>query len=379
MAEQLKRANEATAEAGMAKDRFLAMLSHELRTPLTPVLATVAYLEGRLDLSDDLLAEIASIRRNVELESRLIDDLLDLTRVGQGKLELHREITDVHVAMRTALGICQVEVDAKKLEVSLALRADSHFVWADPARLQQVFWNLIKNAVKFTPGRGQIIIRSADISTGRLAIEVADTGAGIAPEAMNRIFDAFEQGDRSVSQRHGGLGLGLAIARMFIELHGGTLNAANNSGGSGSVFRVELDTIPPLPHRESRPEPALGVEEHSLRILLVEDNGDTLRALSRLLRSAGFVVQTAECVSDAIAKLSKEPFNLLISDIGLPDGSGLEIMRYARDKFGLRGIAISGYGTDEDVIESKAAGFSHHLAKPSRLDVLVDLVRRTAA
>jgi PAS domain S-box-containing protein len=376
---ELRRAKEAAEAAGLAKDRFLAMLSHELRTPLTPVLATIAYLETRLDLTEELRREIASIRRNVELEAHLIDDLLDWTRIGQGKLDLHWEMVDVHVVIRSALEICQPKVEAKKLEVSLALRASTHLVWADSTRLQQIFWNLIENAVKFTPAEGRISIRSEDTGTGRLVIEVADTGAGIAPEAMQRIFDDFEQGDRNVTRQHGGLGLGLAIAKMLVDLHGGSLTAANRDQGCGSVFRVVLDIVPPLPDLDPRPDPAARVEEDSLKILLVDDNPDTLRAISRLLRSAGFLVLTAVNVSQAIGKLSNERFDLLVSDIGLPDGSGLEIMRYGRDTFGLRGIAFSGYATMEDAIESKAAGFAHHLAKPSRLDVLVDLIRRTAA
>jgi PAS domain S-box-containing protein len=377
--EQLRRAKEAAEEAGIAKDRFIAMLSHELRTPLTPILATVAYLETRLDLPKELHGEIALIRRNVEMEARLIDDLLDLTRIGQGKLELHPEIVDVRVVIRTALQVCQIEIDAKKLEVSVALRADSHLVWADPARLQQVFWNLIKNAVKYTPSDGRITIGSADTGASRLAVEVADTGSGIAKEDLQRIFEPFEQGPRSASRRHGGLGLGLAIARTLVEMQGGSLTAANRDEGCGSVFRVELDTIPALPDQDPPTDPALRADEDSLRILLVEDNPDTLRAISLLLRSAGFVVQTAVNVSEAIASLSIHRFDLLISDIGLPDGSGLEIMRYGRDSFGLQGIAFSGYATDDDVTQSIEAGFSHHLAKPSRFDVLVDLVRATAA
>ena len=205
---ELRRAKEEAEEAGRTKDLFLSTLSHELRTPLTPVLATIAYIEMMPDLPERLRAEIASIRRNVELEAHLIDDLLDVTRIGQGKLELHLEILDAHLMVRSALELCQAEAEAKKLEVSLALRAEVHLVWADAARLQQVFWNLIKNAVKFTPAEGRISIRSADTGTGRLAIEVADTGAGIKPEFLPRVFNAFEQGNRESTRRYGGLGLG---------------------------------------------------------------------------------------------------------------------------------------------------------------------------
>jgi two-component system, chemotaxis family, CheB/CheR fusion protein len=376
---ELKRAKEEAEEAGRTKDMFLSALSHELRTPLTPVLATVGYIETMPDLPDRLRAEIASIRRNVELEARLIDDLLDVTRIGRGKLELHLEIVDVHVVVRSALELCQSELESKKLEVSLALRAEAHLVWADPARLQQVFWNLIKNAVKFTPGGGSIGIRSADTKAGALAIEVADTGAGIESEVLPRIFDVFEQGNREITRRHGGLGLGLAIAKMLVDLHAGTLTVTSQGMGSGAVFRVELQPFPESKHHEPPSDSNAKVEDASLKLLLVEDNADTLRAITLLLRSVGFVVQTATSVSEAMEALSNEHFNLLISDIGLPDGSGLDIMRHCRDTLGMSGIAFSGYATVDDVTESKAAGFAHHLSKPSSLNVLVDHIRLTAS
>jgi PAS domain S-box-containing protein len=379
--EEQRRAKEAAEEASRAKDLFLATLSHELRTPLTPVLATVEYLEMRIDLPPELRPEIASIRRNIELEARLIDDLLDVTRIGQGKLELHRERLDVHIAVRTALEFCQAEIDAKELEISLALRAQAHFVWADSARLQQIFWNLIKNAVKFTRSEGSIRIRSTNTGRGRLAIEIADTGEGIEPETLPRIFGVFEQGNPDVTRRLGGLGLGLAIAKMLVELHGGSLTVASPGKDQGSVFRIELESIPDVKNQDPRPDPAPAavVKEKPLKLLLVEDNSDTLRAITQLLRATGFIVGTAVNVAEAMAALSFERFHVLISDIGLPDGSGLDVMRYARDSFGLKGIAFSGYGTHEDVAACMAAGFTHHLTKPSSLKILVDLIRRTAS
>jgi PAS domain S-box-containing protein len=376
---ELRHAKEEAEEAGRTKDLFLSTLSHELRTPLTPVLATIAYIETMPDLPERLRVEVASIRRNVELEARLIDDLLDVTRIGQGKLELHLEILDAHVMVRSALELCQAEAEAKKLGVSLALRAEVHLVWADAARLQQVFWNLIKNAVKFTPAEGSISIRSADTGTGRLAIEVADTGTGIKPEFLPRVFNVFEQGNRESTRRYGGLGLGLSIAKKLVDLHGGSLTVASSDLGRGSVFRVELEQFAKLKHQDPPPDLTAKVNETSLKLLLVEDNLDTLRAITLLLRSAGFIVQTATSVQEAMAALSIERFDLLISDIGLPDGSGLEIMSYCRDTFGMRGIAFSGYATRADMEDSEAAGFAFHLAKPSSLNVLVDHIMRTAS
>ena len=383
--EEVRQANEAKEVASRAKDRFLATLSHELRTPLTPVLATIAFVEMMPNLAAaELRQQILSIRYNVELEAKLIDDLLDVTRIGSGKLELHREVLDIHTALRAALEICQGEIEAKKLEVSLALRAESHHLWADPARIQQIFWNLIKNATKFTPAEGRLSFRSANVGGGRIAIEVADSGIGIEPEALPRIFDAFEQGDRSVTRQHGGLGLGLSIAKMLVESHGGTLTVTSRGRSAGTVFRVELEAIAELNDQNQAPDPAArtkgeGREEELHKVLLVDDNDETLSTIARLLRSSGFEVRTAVSVKSALAALDSERFDLLVSDIGLPDGSGLEIMRHGRDHLGLKGIALSGYGTDQDGRASKEAGFTHHLVKPSDLGRLVDLVRRMAS
>jgi CheY-like chemotaxis protein len=320
-----------------------------------------------------LRQQIVSIRRNVELEAQLIDDLLDVTRIGSGKLELHQEVLDIHTVLRSALEVCQGDVEAKKLKVSLELAAEVHHVWADPARMHQVFWNLIKNAVKFTPAEGCISFRSADVGPGRVAIEVADTGIGIEPEALPRIFDAFEQGDRSITRRHGGLGLGLSIARMLVDLHGGTLTVTSGGRAGGSAFRVELETVAALTDEDQPPDPAsAGLP----KILLVEDNADTLRTMAMVLKSSGFEVRTATSVESALGALGGEPFNLLVSDIGLPDGTGLDIMRHCRDHLGLKGIAFSGYASDRDVRESQEAGFSHHLAKPADLGRMIGLATR---
>ena len=375
--EALKRAKEAAEEDNLVKDRFLAALSHELRTPLTPVLATIAYVETMPGLPAALHEEFASIRRNVELEARLIDDLLDVTRIGQGKLDLHRENVNLHTVLRQALEVCQDEADAKELEITVGLRVRAHHVWADPVRMQQVFWNLIKNAVKFTPRGGRISVRTSDAGASRIKVEVRDSGIGIEAEAIPRIFDAFDQGGASVTRRYGGLGLGLAIAKMLVELHGGTLTASSEGRDQGSLFSVELATIPSS--KDSAPLPAPPPDEGQRNLLLVEDNADTRRAMSSLLRSSGFTVKTAGTVGEAFEAMASERFDLLVSDIGLPDGSGLDIMRHGRDVVGLKGIAFSGYGTPDDVRKSLNAGFSHHLTKPTQLDVLIDLIRRTAS
>jgi len=375
--QELRAAKEEAEDANRAKDQFLAVLSHELRTPLTPVLATISYVEAMPDLPELLREEIVSIRRNVEIEARLIDDLLDATRIRRGKFQLDREPLDIHASLRAALAVCQGEVDAKGLEVAMAFRAREHHVSADPARMQQAFWNLNKNAIKFTPAQGRVQILTSNDRKGELIVQVVDSGIGIEPRFLPRIFNAFEQGDLS-SQEQGGLGLGLTIARMLIELQDGHLTAASEGPSRGSTFTVTLPTIRPTVEPPTSRIVLSDPSKGRSRILLVEDNPDTLRSVARLLRLHGFSVEVASSVREALEATTLNRFDLLVCDIGLPDGSGRDVMRYARDRFGLKGIAFSGYGSDEDVHESLEAGFDHHLIKPVRIDRLIELIQETA-
>ncbi|MFP5286120.1 MAG: ATP-binding protein, partial [Thermoanaerobaculia bacterium] len=295
-----KRTQEAVEAASRAKDHFLAVLSHELRTPLTPVLAAVTRLEADEALRPDMREALAMIRRNVELEARLIDDLLDLTRIARGKIELRREVTDARQLLHHAVDLgCSRDVAAGRIRLELGLAAGDYRLWADAPRLTQVFWNLLNNAVKFTPDGGALTVRSA-AGGGLLGIEVSDTGIGIEPELLPRIFDAFEQAERRITRRFGGLGLGLAVSKAIVEMHGGTLAAESAGPGRGATFRVELP-VGELP-REARPveveeAPALAAD---LSILLVEDHADTSEALAELLRLLGYRVQVAGSVAAAL-------------------------------------------------------------------------------
>jgi len=364
--DSLKQANE-------AKDQFLAKLSHELRTPLTPVLATVTAMDTQAHLPDEVRADIELIRRNVELEVTLIDDLLDVTRISRGILKLYPEALDVHGCLQTALEICKSEIEAKQLNVFLNLQARQHYVWADPTRLRQVFWNLLRNAVKFTPDGGMITIRTQD-ADDRISVQIIDTGIGIEPDFLPHIFDLFEQGDRTRNGRYGGLGLGLSITKAIVEMHDGTLVAFSEGADKGAVFTVELTSVP-APTSEPAPSAAPSAREATaeaepLRILLVEDHSDTMQTMAKLLRRWGHVVTTADCVRNALKAVAQQPLDLLISDLGLPDGSGLDIMRRAKEDHNLRGIALSGYGTEEDARQSRNAGFDEHLVKPVSCDAL---------
>jgi PAS domain S-box-containing protein len=391
-----KRAAEAEA-ASRAKDRFLATLSHELRTPLTPVLAVISKLEGDSRLPADVLADLARARRNVELEALLIDDILDLTRIAQGRLALRRQGTDVHQLLEQAIQICCEEsAVAGRLEVERDFAAGALRLLADPVRLTQVFWNLLNNAVKFTPPGGRIAVRSrreeAAPDGPQLLIEVADTGIGIDAGSLGSIFGAFDQGQPDISRRYGGLGLGLAISKAIVELHGGTL-AAHSAGkdrGTTLAIRLPLAEAPAeaaaLPARSGAGgAQGDGAGAPALHLLLVEDHADTAEAMADLLRGQGYRVTVAATVAAALAAAEAARragngagIDLVVSDLGLPDGSGLDLMRELAKRYGLKGIALSGYGMEDDVRKSREAGFAEHLTKPVDLHALRAAVLRAA-
>ena len=365
-----EEAKQAAEGANRAKDQFLAMLSHELRTPLTPVLAAVTGIGAQDDLPPEVRADLEMINRNVKLEAKLIDDLLDVTRISSGKIVLNLAVVDAHSCLQSALEICRTDIDAKNLQISLALEAIERNVRADPVRLRQVFWNLIRNAIKFTPEKGHLTIRSSNLAS-RLRIDISDTGVGIEPELLPIIFDAFEQGGQTKTRRFGGLGLGLSIAKGVVEMHHGTLTAFSAGMDRGATFTVELPTI--LPKSEPL-EPLVrtpvSTQAEVARILLVEDDADTRRILARLLRRNGYEVTTADCVQKGLELSDFQKFDIVISDLGLPDGSGLDMMRRLKEHYGYRGIALSGFGTEDDIRKSLAAGFGQHIVKPVDFDVL---------
>ena len=365
--EQKLELQKVLAEAAVAsKELFFAMLSHELRTPLTPLVALLEDLAADPRRSPEDLATFAIMRRNLDLETHLIDDLLDVTRITGGKLQVRCEAIDVHLCLQQAIEICRAEIEGKGLRLRVDLGPSRPFVKADAGRLEQVFWNLIKNAVKFTPSGGQIAIKTRCDHSSKLTIEVRDTGVGIEPWPLGRIFDAFFQVQHSVRQRAGGLGLGLAICKAIIDAHGGTLSASSAGLGKGTTFRVEL-AIVPEPSAESirlTPDIAAPPRREGIRLLLVEDHDDTRAVLARLLRRRGYEVETARNAEEARAGAAGKSFDLLVSDLSLPDATGCELMVELSAKHAIRGIAMSGFGSDADLAQSKAAGFLEHLVKP---------------
>jgi signal transduction histidine kinase len=369
---EARQAREEAERANCAKDNFLAKLSHELRTPLTPVLMCVTSLEQEKSIEPEFRAQLGMIRRNVELEARLIDDLLDLTGVAHAKLRLVRSgPVDVHSLLLHTDQIVGSDAREKSIHLQFDLTANEHHVGGDAARLQQVFWNLMKNAIKFTPRGGRVAVRTLNPVPGKFVLIVEDTGAGIEPQTLPVIFRAFEQGESRDPQSARGLGLGLAISKAIVELHGGTIQAESAGQGLGATFTMELAAVLPFPivqaaEKEVQPQ----TDAHRLRLLVVEDHEPTTVVLARLLRRRGHEVLTAETVKRALLLASTHSFDLVISDLGLPDGNGIELMQQLAREYGLRGIALSGYGMPDDRAKTRRAGFLAHLVKPISFDQL---------
>jgi CheY-like chemotaxis protein len=260
---------------------------------------------------------------------------------------------------------------AKGLLLEWNREREGSIVLGDPARLRQVFWNILKNAIKFTPGGGRIVLRTFEPASGRIAVEVWDTGAGLTRSDIGRIFQPFEQ----AGHRTGGLGLGLAISRALVEAQGGTLTAESEGPGRGATFRVEFATLlDSEPSLRTVRAPSAAAAYGSRRVLLIEDHADTLGVARELLAELSCEVLAVTSVEEALAAAEDQSFDLVMSDLGLPDGSGLELMRRLRDRYGLAGIAVTGYGMEEDVRRSREAGFVDHLVKPITFEQLASAI-----
>ncbi len=385
--EQIREAEANARRADRAKDEFLAALSHELRTPLTPVLLAASEAAENGSLSAETRETFESIAKNVALEARLIDDLLDLTRITQGKLKLEKAPHDVIRILADAIANVEAEFTAKKLQLVTVLELSSCIVECDPTRLQQVFWNVLRNAAKFTPRGGRVTVSAAPAGcAGRVCIRVEDTGIGMSAEELARAFEAFVQGDHArpgTAHQFGGLGLGLAISRTLVELHHGSIAAESAGLGSGSAFVIELPVLAPSVPGQPR-SGALGSRKSNganpataLSILLVEDHESTRVALKRLLTVRGHHVALASQVAEACEVAKERAFNLLISDIGLPDGSGYDLLDQLKGRGTFLAVALTGYGMEDDVQRSREAGFFAHLTKPLRaadLDAVLNAV-----
>lgn len=381
-----REAKLAAEQANRTKDEFLAALSHELRTPLTPVLMTIASLETDDRLPEDVLESIVGLRRSVELEARLIDDLLDLTRIAKGKIELHTKLINVVELVKVVLTMCELDIRQKNLQLRFKAEADCAMVEADSMRVQQIIWNIVRNAIKFTPEGGQIVITSR-ISDSTVEIEVTDTGIGIEADSLSRIFMPFEQANRLVTRRFGGLGLGLAISNRLAGLLGGAITVESPGANQGATFVLKL----PLAvgdARSARAAESLANESRRfeidkpalqpLRVLLVEDHAETASVLGRLLGRMGHEVKVASNIATALDLAASATFDVVVSDIGLPDGTGHDLMRHIKQNYQIPGVALTGYGMEDDVARSRDAGFVAHVVKPVNLDHLQSVIGKAA-
>ena len=370
----LTEAKRVAEEANRAKDDFIAALSHELRTPLTPVVMIATMLVDDPELPTELRAQVRVLLQNAEMEVRLISDLLDVTKFTRGKFSIQPERVSINDLLRGALETVQEGILEKHIQVHVDIATKFGVLQADPVRLRQVFWNLLKNAIKFTPEHGHIHVRAFNSDLETITVEVRDTGVGLAPEMLEKIFAPFEQGAATGKAQFGGLGLGLAISKAIVELHGGSIAASSAGLHLGATFTVSL----PLGRTDDALKPTIlskpAVHQAPLHILLVEDNDDTRILLARLLEREGHRIQAAGSCQEAdsaVKNASMEPFQVLISDLDLPDGSGLEVVQRAKAHTPkMKAIALSGYGGEEDIQQSVRSGFDAHLTKPIALEEL---------
>ncbi|HEY0174346.1 MAG TPA: ATP-binding protein, partial [Pyrinomonadaceae bacterium] len=378
-------------EASRLKDEFLATVSHELRTPLTAILGWAHMLRtGRLG-ADSAAGAFETIERNARAQSQLIDDLLDVSRAITGKLRIDVRPVDPNSFIEAAVEAVRPAAEAKGVRVQKVVDTGLVTVSGDPVRLQQVVWNLLSNAIKFTPRGGRVQVRMERVNS-HVEIAVSDTGAGIVPDFLPHVFDRFRQADQKTTRRHGGLGLGLAIVRHLVELHGGSVRAESAGEGQGSTFTVLLPVAPVYASdpSEGRVHPAardtLPPFEcpdrlDGLRVLVVDDEPDTRDMLKAGLEHCGANVTTVGSAAEAFALIEREPPHVLISDIGMPEEDGYDLIRKVRKLPAERGgrvpaIALTAYARAEDRMHALRAGYQMHVPKPVEL---VELAAVTAS
>jgi signal transduction histidine kinase/ActR/RegA family two-component response regulator len=383
--------NAEAREANRMKDEFLTTLSHELRTPLAAIVGWTRLLRtGRLDGQRTVQA-LGVIERNVAAQAKLIDDLLDVSRIITGKLRLSVRRGSISSVVAAAMDSMRPAADGKQIELRLenAVPADEDEMVGDPDRLQQIFWNLISNSIKFTPAHGRVTVALRRVD-GSFEVEVTDTGQGMTPEFLRHAFDRFRQADSSVTRAHGGLGIGLAIARHLTELHGGSIAAESAGPGLGSRFLIRLPAVALGVEHAAGPEPQEYAPPTSLamtsldgvRVLLVEDQWDSRELMAEILRSAGCEVEVAGSAGEAIERLREASPDVLVSDIGMPERDGYDLLAELAGMISagrrLPAIALTAYARDEDRARAIEAGFDEHLAKPIEPDDLVAAVARSA-
>lgn len=400
--EDLRQMRLLAEQANNLKDEFLAMLSHELRTPLNAILGWSQILQNRQLKETEMKKALAIIDRSAHSQSQLIDDILDISRIVTGKFRLDVRAIDLVKVISAAIETVRPAAEAKSIRLQLLLDPEASIISGDPDRLQQVIWNLLSNAVKFTPKGGRIQVRLERVNS-HVEIVISDTGKGIEPEFLPFVFDRFRQSDGSMTRRHGGLGLGLAIVRQIVELHGGSVSVSSKGEGKGATFRIDLPLLPLRVEPESNilrehPEAvsfetvasakeeeeneAIGVLSN-LRILIVDDETDSRELLKLALETRGAVVTVASSAAEAYENARHEVFNIIISDIGMPGEDGFSLIKKVRLLPREQGgktpaIALTAYARAEDRIKALQSGFQMHIAKPIHLQELVAAVLNLA-
>lgn len=375
-------AREQAETANRIKDEFLAVLSHELRSPLNPILGWAKILQTSQQDEAKTQYALETIERNAKLQAQLIEDLLDVSRILQGKLSLNTSFISLTFTIKAALETVRLAAEAKSIQIQTVFEPDVGQVLGDSGRLQQVVWNLLSNAVKFTPSGGKVQVRLASPPPHTAAqIVVSDTGKGISAEFLPYVFDYFRQADSSTTRRFGGLGLGLAIVRHLVELHGGTVEVDSPGEGQGAVFTVTLpiQAVTRFNPAQQSPHDRAELNLNGLRVLLVDDDTDSRELVSFLLNQQGATVTEAASACVALHQFEHTPFDLVISDIEMPDMDGYTLIRQIRKNYPapmnqIPAIALTAYAGESDRQQALAAGFQHHLSKPIEPDLLMQTI-----
>lgn len=377
------KAHREAQEANRIKDEFLAVLSHELRSPLNPILGWVTLLRSRKLSQEKTASALEAIERNAKLQVQLIEDLLDISRILQGKINLSVTAVNLATVVEAAIDTVKLAAEAKSIQIQLRVASEMGVVAGDAGRLQQVVWNLLSNAIKFTEVKGRIEVRlwregGNQADPAFACLQVSDSGIGIQPEFLPFVFEHFRQADASITRKHGGLGLGLAIARYLVELHGGTIQVFSEGLGQGATFTIKLPMMKVQPEVQVVAEGTKGMLSLTgVRVLVVDDEPDTREFLSFVLEDYGAQVKVADSVREAVAVWPEFQPTLLVSDIGMPEADGYELIRKVRlQKWGgdCPAIALTAYAREEDSRQALEAGFQLHLSKPVEPEELVGAI-----
>ena len=383
-----QQARDEAEEANAAKDQFLATLSHELRTPLTAMLCWARILRTTKLDETAFVRAIDIIDRNAQAQAQLIEDMLDISRIVAGKLALYTQPLNLSTIIQTGIDVVRPIADGKNIEIRYTCDCKPDSFTGDPKRLQQVVLNLLTNAVKFTPPEGRVEVRLARVNH-HVEITVRDTGEGISADFLPHVFDRFRQANGAVGKRSAGLGLGLAIVQHLVQLHGGSVRAESPGEGQGATFTVELPVA--VKAADARDMDHSSVEEDNqvectgtlegLRLLIVDDDADTRELITFILEECGAIISSATCASEALDILTHSKFDVLLSDIGLSDDDGYELIRQVRlldnkDVRNIRAVALTAFATDEDQRRALSAGFQCHVPKPVKPDELIAVLSR---